>query len=328
MTLSASLLDLYRRLGYQSTPAADVTTRLTAFLCEAQQDVIGEIGGRRLLHGTITFASVASQAEYGLPPSIARVLDIRDTANNRRLQSVPESTYRSMIPNTASSNGTPYAYAPLGRGPMSVAIGTPSTIFAISTSAGDVQTIYFEMIDTTGNVITASAMMNGITGVQLGTSATITEITDVYLASVAIGTVTIRQTSGVGTTLGTINIGKTRTVYQRIGLITTPAGAVTYTVDCEVDATDLVNATDEFPVPVRFARVVETRAMGYEYLKAGDAMRYGIIMAPRTGQYWRELGKLNHYLISGPDQMIIPGSGIQSPSVLPGNWPWDGYGVR
>lgn len=324
MTLSSALGDLNRRLGYQSSPAADVTTRLTAFLNEAQQDVLGEIGGRRLVHGTIPFASVASQPEYGLPPSIARILSIRDTANNRRLQTVPESTYRTMLPNPAASNGTPYAYAPLGRGPMVVALSAVNSIWVISTSAGDVQTCYFELVDATGRVITGSATVNGITNVQLGTSAIITEIRDVYLSTVAVGTVTIRSASGVGTVLSTINIGTTRTVYERIALITTPGGALTYTVDCEVDATDLVNATDEFPVPVRFARVVETRAMTYEYLKAGDQLRYTMVM----GEYRRDLGKLNHYLTSGPDQMIIPGSGVQSPSVLPGNWPWDGYGVR
>ena len=324
MTLSSALSDLYRRTGFAASPDAVVATRFTSHLNEAQQDVLAKIGGRRLVHGTITFASVANQAEYGLPPSIARVLSIRDTANNRRLQSVPESTYRTMLPSTSAAAGTPYAYAPLGRGPMVQAIATAGTLFVISTSAGDVQILFYEVVDSTGLVISGQVTVNGITGVQLGTSATIVEIRDVYVATLAVGTITIRQTSGVGTIYGTIGIGKTRTVYERIALITTPAGALTYTVDHEWDATDLVNATDEFPVPVRFGSCVKARALCYEYLINGDATRYALM----DREYVRELGLLNHYLISGPDQMIIPGSGIQSPSVLPGNWPWDGYGVR
>lgn len=324
MTLTSALADLYRRLGFSSSPDAVVTTRLTSHLNEAQQDVLAKIGGRRLVHGTVPFASVANQAEYGLPPSIARVLSIRDTANNRRLDSIPESTYRIMLPSTSSATGTPYAYAALGRGPMVQAIATAGTLFVISTSAGDVQTLYYEVVDTTGLVITGSVSVNGITGVQLGTSATIAEIRDVYLSSVAVGTVTIRQTSGAGTIIGTIGIGKTRTVYERIALITTPSGALTYAVDYEWDATDLVNATDEFPVPVRFGSAVKARALCYEYLSNGDANRY----AMTDREYQRSLGELNHYLVSGPDQLIVPGGNTRSPSILPGGWPWDGYGIR
>lgn len=321
MSLTAALADCYRRLNFQTSPASAVTTRLTAFLNEAQQDIIGEIGGSRLLHGTITFASVASQAEYGLPPTVARPLSVRDTANNRRLEQISESVYRAMLPNPASSSGTSDRYALLGIGPMAIRPTAAAAIFIISDNAGDVQVAQFDMITSAGQRVTGSATVNGITGVQFGTLGTIVEIVDVYLATVAVGTITIRMTSGVGTVLGSIYTGQLRPQYQRIALVTTPAAALTYAVDYEMDATDLVNATDEFPLPPRFRQAVTLGALRKEYAHAGDVLRYELT----TREYDRDVKMLRHYLASGPDTLTIPGGGFSSPSNLPGNWPWSGW---
>ena len=56
MTLANLLADVYRRLAFASAPAADVTTRLTAFLNETQQDLMSEPGTETFMNDVITFA--------------------------------------------------------------------------------------------------------------------------------------------------------------------------------------------------------------------------------------------------------------------------------
>ena len=72
MNLTSLLADVYRRLAFASSPAADVTTRLTAFLNETQQEIMGEPGAEFLLNNTGSFASVADRAQYGLPPDVSK----------------------------------------------------------------------------------------------------------------------------------------------------------------------------------------------------------------------------------------------------------------
>lgn len=325
MSLTNALADLYRRLNFQTAPAAAVTTRLTAFLNEAQQDIIGEVGGSRLMHGTITFPSVVNQSEYGLPPSIARVLSIRDTANQRRLTQVSESQYRATLPNTANMTGTPDSYALLGYGSMAIRPTTADKAYAVSSSAADtVPVLYYEAVRASGQVIQGSVTLNGVTAVQFDSLTDIVEISDIYLSAACVGTVSVTQTSGAGPVMSSIYPGDTSENYQRIALIKTPATVLTYTVEYELDAAALVNGTDEFPLPPRFLRCVAYGALMKEYFHLGDVGRYQL----SSQGYERELKFLRHYLAAGPDTITVPGGTARAPSILPGNWPWDGYGVR
>ena len=86
MNLSALLADVYRRLAFASSPAADVTTRLTAFINETQQEIFGEPGAEFMLNNTGSFASVANQSQYGLPPNISKLKQIRDATTLITLQ--------------------------------------------------------------------------------------------------------------------------------------------------------------------------------------------------------------------------------------------------
>jgi hypothetical protein len=133
--------------------------------------------------------------------------------------------------------------------------------------------------------------------------------------------VTLSETGG-SPVVTVIYPGHLREWYQRIALIETPSAVITYLVEHERDATDLVNASDEFPVPVRFAQAVLARAEAYEHKTRADTTRYTMAMT----EYQRRMGLLNSYLTSGPDQVYIPGGQVPAPSVLPSNYPWTGYG--
>lgn len=322
MSLGTALSDLYRRLNYATTPSADVSTRLTAYLNLAQQDVFGEIGGTRLLHGTITIQPAANKSEVGLPPSISRIISIRDTAHRITLREVPESTYRQWIADPASITGIPTAYAMLGLGSIFNRPTSADQIFAVSSSASDTtQKVYWSAITADGAIISGNTTLTGQTNVQLGTLATIVEVADVHLDAACVGIVQVNYNVATHTPLTAIYPQALRNLFQRIALIATPSDLINYTIDYERDALDLTVASDDFPVPVRFVRACESKALCYEYQRLGDPQRYTIV----EREYQRELGMLNDYLVSGPDQVYIPCRPMPMNSNLPANFPTSGY---
>lgn len=321
MTLTAMLADLYRRFGYQSSPATEVTTRLTAFLNETQREITMEPGFKSLLRTTITFDSVASTPEYLLPGNIAEILSIRDTANRRTLDRISEAEYRRRIADPSANTGLAWAYAPIGltTAPPSRP-SDPSQIFAVSSSAGDTQLLHYEVVQADGNVTTGSVTMNGVTAVSLSSSlTTIVEIADIYLATAAVGVVTILEDSGVGTALGSIKIGQTRQYRWRVALVPTPSSAFTYTVDAERNVTDLAVAADQPQMPERFHYVLVSGARMKEYEFKNDTERY--IMA--RGEYQSHLGQMRAFLASGPNEVIVPGGKPTGISQLGGYYPAD-----
>ena len=322
MSLTSALADLYRRLEYQTAPDATVTTRLTAFLNEAQQDIVGELGGSRLLEASYPLTSVANQAEYGLGAGVARIRSVRDTANQWALQRVTEVVYRRWMADPSVHTGRPVSFAELGFYPVQAQPSNASELFLKSTSAGDVQVAYYEIVDSSGIVKQGNVTLTGATAVSLSSAlTTITQVVDLYLASAAVGVVSLYEDSGVGTLLSSIYTGHTREQFTYIGFLPTPSDAFAYQVDFLRDATDLVNGTDDFPLPVPFKRAAVARALSYEYTRLGDQTRYALVLS----EYRRELGLLNHYLVSPPDQVYIPGRRGIAPSNLPASFPWSGY---
>jgi hypothetical protein len=180
MSLSSALADLYETFGYATSPASAVTTRLTRLLNKAQQDVLAEIGGARLARGSWQFDSVADQTVYALPPTVSRVLSLRDIANQITLRPIPEATYRAWVPDPGAATGTPTAYSLLGLGFVATRTTTDDTIQVASSSAGDTtQTAYIEYTSTAGAVKTASVTLTGTTLATLATD--VYEVTDAYL---------------------------------------------------------------------------------------------------------------------------------------------------
>lgn len=311
MTLSSILADLYRRLGYASSPAAEVTTRLTAFMNEAVAELYAAPGMGEALSRhdpSLTFVTVASTPTYALPPGVSRVDAVRETTNDRRLVMRTHDWYRSALPDPSAISGTPEAWIPLGFGAVALQPSAAAEIFVKSTSAADTtQTAYIEGIRTGGYPSSLSKVLTGTTAVTFSAAlADFISITKFYISAVGAGTITLHQTSGAGTELARIPIGETFSRYQTIALYPTPASAITYTVDGERDLPDMANATDEPPFPRRFHRLLVDYALWKEWEKkddtrANDAAR----------RYAKGVSDLRYFVTCPPD--YLPSRGDMRP---------------
>lgn len=320
------LADLYRRGRYQdaATVAAAVTTRLTAFLNETQQELADDPRLQSLLRGTTTLASVASQATYGLPPVVGRITAIRDTSNRWPLRLESLSWYRSRVPNPATQTGTPDRYVELGLKPVS-ANPAATGVWAASSSASDtVPTVSLEAVRTGGYVHQPTATaLTGTSRVAIGSQTDYVEITDVYLSAACVGDVTLFDAAAAGNTLGVIPKGQTRSTYPWIALALTPAGVLTYSIDYERLLTDLVNGTDApYWLPFAFHRlvVIGARRKEYEYQK-DDRLEVAM-------KDWNAtLPLLLAYVNNPPGGVLIPGGTSRGLSDLGSNYPagtvWD-----
>src|SRR3990167_3182621 len=135
MTRSDLLGELYRRLGYATSPASEVSRRLGGLIEEALQDLYSEpgLGGHLSRHQpSLTFASVADQAVYSLPPGVPRVDAIRETTNDRKLEMRSHDWYRRQEPDPAANTGTPSPWVPLGFSAVNVQPSDASEIFVDS----------------------------------------------------------------------------------------------------------------------------------------------------------------------------------------------------
>jgi hypothetical protein len=303
MNLSEILSDLYRRLNYATTPDTTVTTRLTAFVNETQQEILSEPGMESLLNDQVTFASVASTPEYSLPPVVSRLKMLRETTNDRVIQG-PKSLgwYRAAYPDPTAVTGTPDSFVDLGVSAVAVQPSNASELFVLSTSASDgaSKTAFVEGYITGGYYRASSVALNGITAASL--SAAITtwiQVTKFYIAltaggvTTAAGNVTLLEDSGIGTELARIPIGDAYASYRRIALAPCPSAAITYSLDFDRDATDLVQLTDEPIIPLRFHRLLGLGARMREYEKTTDS-RY----PQAQEEYLFGLKKLKFFLYS------------------------------
>jgi hypothetical protein len=273
MTLSDLRLDFFRRFGYASSPATEITTRATAYFNEVQQEILSELGMGALLNGSITFASVASTPQYSIPQAVARVKTIYEATNDRRLEMRSLDWYRSIFPDVAAQTGIPEVFVDLGFLGVAKQPTDASQLLVDSTSASDTNTAYIEGYRTDGYYTSASVTMTGTTAVNLGTTD-IVFVTKFYLSAAAVGTVTLHEDASGGTELARIPIGQTFARYRRIALVPTPASAVTYTIDFEWDPQNMSNSNDEPLLPPRFHRLIGIGARLKEYEKKDDA-RYG-----------------------------------------------------
>jgi hypothetical protein len=319
VTFANILADAYRRVGLQESPDSRAVTRIKAFVNETQQELAGEPGLAQLLRGSMTFATTADRAEEGLPPAVARVVTIREATNNRRLRQESLDWYRWAVPDAAQQTGTPAIYVPLGMKAVQQQPADASSLFVKSTAAGDTtQVLHYEVRVTDGTIRTGSVTLTGTTAVTLSSAlTTIEEVLDLYLSAVAVGTVTLHEDSGVGTELARIGIGKTRSTYPWIAFAPTPSAAITYMLDYERDATDLVQDGDEPAwLPVRFHRLLAIGARKKEYEK-GDDTRY----TAAAQEYDRVLRDLLAYVNNPPDYVLIPGGQPSGYSDLGGHYP-------
>lgn len=301
-TYGTILSDVYRRLGLPTTPVSATTTRLAAFLNDTLQEIVSEPGIGAWIDRNeppFTFASVANQAVYGL--NIPRVLSVQDRTNDRTLEMRSREWYDQAEPDPTSNSGTPSVWIPLGFSAVSIQPSNASELFVISSSASDNGTVtaFLEGIRTGGYPRALSVAMNGITAVSFSAAVTdFIQVTKFYVSAAAVGTITLREDSGIGTVLATIPIGQTQTPYRAIALWPTPSAAITYSVDSERDLPDMANANDEPPFPARFHRVITQGILWREYEKTDDDRR-----KDAKEHYYRGLAQLRFFVSCPPDYL-------------------------
>lgn len=251
MTYTEIVSAILDEVGH-TAPDARTLARVRRFVNEGLRTVLGEPGMERFADtdAPSTFASVANQARYVLPESIARIQHITDRTNDWRLSPMALAQYRLLDPDPSSNTGTPSHYVPIGVVGVAVQPSDASTVFVDSTSASDTMTAYVEGVITGGYLRKAAVTMTGTTGVALTSAiADFIEIHDFYLSAPATGTVTLHEDAEGGTELARIPIGRQRSSYYGFYLWPTPAAAITYYVDARREVQPLMANTDEPPWP-------------------------------------------------------------------------------
>lgn len=327
MTLTQILAELYRDLDFASTPASEVSTRLTAYVNQTLQEITGAPGVAEWVarnEPQPTIASVASQAVYAVPSALDRVNAIIDRTNDRRLTAQSADWYRSVQPDPTSDTGTPTDYVPFGFQAVAVQPSAATGLWAVSTSASDTtQSVKIETVRTSGVPYSGAATLTGTTRIQVGTSTDHEQVTKFYVSAVGVGDIKLYTASSGGTLLGTIAIGQTFARYYSFALWPTPADVLTYHVDGERPLPEMSNGTDEPPFPVRFHQLLVDGALMREYSKRDDDTRY-----QRAGQrYQKRLSDFRYFVTCPPDFLPVSGSNRLSISRLGASFP-DGAGVR
>ena len=321
MTFAELRADVYAEIGEPVSPTASVQTRIAKYLNECVQFILGEPGMARLLDtdAPITFASVANQARYTVPESIAEIRGMSERTNDRTLRSMTVGDYRRIEPDPASVTGIPTHYVPIGIVAVATQPSDASEIFVDSTSASDTATATIEGIVTGGYLRTASVTMTGTTAVSLSSAITNwIEITDFYLSAGAVGTVTLHEDASGGTELASITPGQKRPRYQGFYLWPTPAAAVTYYVDGRRQYVPLVQDADEPPIPTDYHYILSAYARMRHWEKVGDT-RYTIA----EQVFRRGLSRLKYATQTSSDELPVMGGRITGHSRLGGYYPAD-----
>ena len=271
MFFSELQADLYRRLGYATAPAAEVTTRLNAFINEIHRKIVATPGMSPLRDSTISIASVSGQEYLALPQVVGRIKAITDRGGGTPLAEFSLQAIRAMNPE--QTQGYPERFAVLGWRGVTVQPSDASSIFVDSTSASDTGTALITGWRTGGYRATDTVTMTGTTAVDLGSYSDWEQIESFSLSAAAVGTVTLHEDSGSGTTLATIPIGEQKAKYKHILLDPVPDSSRTYHIDFERRIIDLSAAYDEVLIPDDFAYVLLAGVRSLEYERRNDSRR-------------------------------------------------------
>lgn len=316
MTLNELQLDIYRRLNLSDSPPTAVANRILTFINQRHRQILSRPGLQRLRDDNLTFASVASQANYALGPVVARIKTIYDgTTNQLKLAERTLQWLRTTDPrNTAS--GTPEAWIPLSIKQVQVQPASATALYIKSTAAGDTtQTVRIETVRTGGYRRQDSAVLSGTAAVQVGTLSDHIEVDKVYLSATAVGTVTLETAAAAGTVLASIAIGQTYQRYRVLQLWPIPSAVVTYNVDYTREVFDMSQAADEPLLPPDFHYLLSVGARLDEYEHLDDNRRVGL-------QPEWELGikRLQHAVINSDDFLVVPGGSPHEEGSNLGSW--------
>jgi len=297
MTFTQILADCYRWLGFQTTPATAVQTRVKAFVNETHRELLTLPGMARLRDDTLAITTTANTARTALPKAVERIRAITDHTNNWRLRQIPLSDLRTQDPGRQWTGSYPERYAVVGWRQVAVQPSDASAVYAKSTAAGDTtQTLFVEGVRSGGAVSTASVTLTGTTAAAVGSISDFVEITKCYLSATAAGEVTLLEDSGAGTELARISIGDTDARYLTVEWDPIPTGAVTEYVDYTRNILDLVNDGDVPLLPVDFHRLLVLGVRKKEY-ELRDDDRYREVSA----EYDRGVIALRSWVLNDAD---------------------------
>jgi hypothetical protein len=295
---------VYQECSHAESPDVRVTTRVRRFLTEGVHAVLAEPGLSYLADSDTpsVVASVASQARYVVPESIAAIRHISDRTNDRTVVPMSLAAYRALDPDAASTSGTPTHYVPIGRVGVAVQPADASDIFVDSTSASDTNSAYLEGFITGGYQRRTAVTMTGTTAVSLGITSFI-ELNDFYLSHPAVGTVTLHEDAEGGTELARITIGETRPNYYGFYLWPTPAAVVSYYIDARRDVSPLLANTSEPPWPNDFHPLLVAYAAWREWMFKKD-----LDAASEARTRYRDwLSKLKYFTQTQTDELPVMG---------------------
>ena len=269
MNFGTILQNIYDTVGYApATPDSMTIRRIKAQVNNVYRDIMGRKGFGPLRQAVLTFPSVAGIPDAVLPLAASRIIIVVDRTNMQPLDKRTLQEIRFDDPGQVASAAFPYEYwvenlaSATFRDPT-----TADSIFLKSTNAADnTQTVYMDVILSTGGMRSLSVALNGTTAVNLSAAVSnIVMVKKFYLSAVAQGEVVATQTNGSGTEIARIPIGKTFSRYSRIGLHPTPTGVNTYYADVELSIDDLVNNSDEPLLDEDFHWLLECGVLMKEY---------------------------------------------------------------
>jgi len=228
--------------------------------------------------------------------------------------------YRRLNPDPATSTGTPTHYVPIGKVAVAAQPADASVLLVDSTAAGDTGTAYLEYLIAGGYRKTVSVSMTGTTAVSFGAALGAVTIEDFYISAAAVGTVTLHEDVDGGTELARITIGQKRPRYFGYYLDPTPSAAVDYLIDYRREVLELVNDTDEPPLPTDFHDLLSAYARMRHYEKQDDG-RYTVA----EKHYQKRLSQLKYATQTGPDELPVVGGRLIGRSRLGAWFPADYY---
>ena len=337
MTLDDLLIDCCTRLNYPpdlTIVEPKVLARLTAFLNQTQQEILGQPSFKRLLRMGHTLHTEAGQHAYGLPQQIERIVSIVDRRNQRRLRVMSSDAYRRYLPNPAVQQGTPEAYAFDGWGSLQYQPTAAETVYAYSSVQDDgtiisCRAVIPNLTPAADNWIRHSVVLNAAAGGVLfvapgGTAPAF--ISDVTTSEpVKAGSVDVMVGQPPVRFLARISQGQNRGRFAQIYLIPTPSGALELDIIGVRPVTPLSTPGEESStIPPTFHYLLAAGARMKEYELRGDTSRYAI--AKR--EYDTGLAFLNSWVSDQPDagDQMHPDDGRQIGSSVLGPWfPISGY---
>lgn len=329
MTFAEILTDIYDAVGEPSSPATAVVSRFKRFVNEGHRVILSEPGLRGLVDyvpGTTsnhTVASVASAARIVVRDVVSRVLNISDRTNDITLRHMSLAEYRAREADPSANTGIPTHYVPIGRVALASLPADASELFLKSTDAGDTQVANAEVILSGGATRTLQKTLTGVTALSLNASVVnVIDVADFYLASAAVGTVSLLEDSGSGTAISAINIGQLRPRYTGYLLWPTPSGAFTYHMDYRREVTDLVETTDEPALPLDFHYLLSVYARMRHYEKTDDDR------LAMTREIWKlGLSRLKFFLSDANELPVARANRRMGHSRLGGFYPADTWTI-